>query len=688
MSVCRLAWKNGLFAVLVASLLACAPESPDVLLAKAEQAMEDGDPRAALIHLRNVLERNPDNTEAMVRLGKLYSFAGDARTAERFFRAAARRGADPAVFRGDWLSAQLQVGRYEELLEATDPLPEDLDQATALGMRGYAFQGLGRLVDAEATFNQAVEENPDSPNGYTDLAQLLLLLNRSDLADQNIELALNRDEDYAPALILLGTRQFAAGEMSQAKTTLARAAELAEQGYSPSVWISALAGLAEIQLFAGETEAAALSIDQAGNVVGESVEVRYLRAQLAAQKGELDDARSLLQSILGDLGEHAPSQRLLGSIYALEGTLNLAELYLKMAVNSDARDSVARGLLAAVRMQQDKPDEAIDLLGDESQLLTAGQSGFLALAGQANLQAGNVDRALEIFGAGAEQFPDDWRFALGQALSYLRALRTDEAILLLESLDEREAPEVRGTTLVLSYVQKGDFDKADSEARSLAQRYPQEPWAQNLLASWLMQQQKFTEAALAYARSYALEAGPEPAAGAAEARVRGAISKPTEFLEDWLARNPDDLPTRHALAQITLAMGDYQRSGELYEGIIKEDTQHVGALNNLAWIYLQSNDERAVDVGRRAYKLARRNAAVADTYGWAEVQLGELARGLQSLEQAVELEPEDPDMQFHLAVARARSGDTDRAREQLTLLVESGLEFENLEAAREELQRL
>ncbi len=688
MSISRLSWQNGLLAVLTVSLLACAPDPPDALLAQADQAMEDGDPRAALIHLRNILERDPDNTEAMIRIGKLYAFAGDARSAERFFRAAARRGADPALFLSDWLSTQLQVGRYEELLEATEPLPEYLDQAVVLGMRGYAFQGLGQLVEAEKTFNQAIAKSVDSPTGYTDLAQLMLLLNRSEIADQQIELALTRDEDYAPGLILRGTRQFATGETSQAKATLVRAAKLAEQGYSPSVWVSALAGLAEIQLFAGETEAAARSIDQASKVIGESVEVRYLRAQLAAQNGNFDDARSLLQGILGDLGEHAPSQRLLGSIYALEGSLNLAELYLKMAVNSDARDTVARGLLAAVRMQQSQPEEAIDLLGDESQLLTAGQSGFLALAGQANLQAGNVDRALEIFGAGAQQFPDDWRFALGQALSYLRALRTDEAILLLESLDEREAPEVRGTTLVLSYVQKGDFDKADSEARSLAQRYPQEPWAQNLLASWLMQQQKFTEAALAYARSYALEAGPEPAAGAAEARVRGGISKPTEFLEDWLARNPDDLPTRHALAQITLAMGDYQRSGELYEEIIKEDAQHVGALNNLAWVYLQSNDERAVDVGRRAYKLARRNAAVADTYGWAEVQLGELARGLQSLEQAVALEPEDPDMQFHLAVARAKSGDTERARQQLTALVESGLEFENLEAAREQLKRL
>jgi Flp pilus assembly protein TadD len=320
--------------------------------------------------------------------------------------------------------------------------------------------------------------------------------------------------------------------------------------------------------------------------------------------------------------------------------------------------------------------------------MTDGQSGFLALAGQANLQAGNIDRALEIFGAGAEQFPNDWRFVLGQALAYLRVLRTDEAILLLETLDERDAPEVRGTTMVLSLVQKGDLEKADSEARRLAEKYPDAPWAQNLLAAWLMQQRRFAEASQFYARSYALQPAPEAAAGAAEARVRGGIPEPTEFLEDWLARNPEDLPTRHALAQISLATADYVRGRDLYEAIIADDKQHVGALNNLAWIYIQLDDPRAVEVGQRAFRLAGRNPAVADTYGWAEVQFGSAERGLEALQQAVATQPGDPAFQFHLAVALARTGSTDMARERLTALVESGEQFAEMGAAREALAAL
>ena len=680
---------RALIATVCALLLGCSPGDPDELLREADKALGEGDPRTALIHLRNALKSDPENAEALIRLGSLYTLAGDARSADRFFRTAARFGADVSRFRPEWLSAQLQAGRYQELLDGTNPLPADMAAQDVLSLRGYAQQALGQLLQAEESFRKAVAAAPEQPDAAIDLAQLLLFMDRDEEADSQIATALALNPDFPPALVLRGTREFAAGETDQAKASLLRAAELARSDAGAGTWVSALSGLAELHLYLGELEAASTVIEDAADVVGESLQVRYLRAELAAQRGDVQSAQTYLQAILGDYPEHAPSQRLLGSIYALEGSLNLAELYLKMAVNSDARDTIARGLLATVRVRQDRADEAVELLDDVGPLLDAGQqAGFLALAGQANLQAGNVDRALEIFGAGASEYPDDWRFALGQALAYLRALRTDEAILLLESIDEQAAPEVRGTTLVLSYVQKGDFERADAEARRLAKIHPEAAWAQNLLGSWLLQQRDYAAAALAYAQSYRLEPSPESAAGAAEARSRGGISRPTGLLEDWLARNPGDLATLHALGQVTLALNDFEASKTFYEQVVEQDPEHVGALNNLAWIYLQLNNDRSLEFGQRAYRLARRNAAVADTLGWAQLRFGQTARARETLTQALSLAPSDPEIAYHQAVALARNGDTAAARERLEALTNSGLDFPSLAAAREELARL
>ena len=233
--------RASLFAACCAALLCgCARESTSELLALSDQAIADGDARTALIHLRNVLEREPTNVEAITRVGKLYSVAGDARSAERFFRSAVRLGADPSEFRLEWLSAQLRTGRFAELIESTEPLPADLPAATVLGLRGYALQALGRLSDAEQSFRDAIAADPQTASGYADLAQLLLLLDQTEQADEQIGLALEREADFAPALVLLGMRQFSDGDSGAATATLSRAAESGERGYSATVWMSAM----------------------------------------------------------------------------------------------------------------------------------------------------------------------------------------------------------------------------------------------------------------------------------------------------------------------------------------------------------------------------------------------------------------------------------------------------------------
>ncbi len=671
-----------------AILVACGPQSADEFIAKAEDAIEAGDQRRAVIYLRNALERDADNTDALVRLGELYSSVDDYRSAERFFRSAVQKGADPAAFRFNWLRSQLETRKFQDILDQTEPLPDDVEAWKLLSLRAYAQRSLGKLLLAEQSFRAAIAADPEQLIIYTDLAQLLLFMGRRDEADELIRQALARQADFAPALVLRGRREFGNDDPDAAKKTLTQAAEIADQSYDQPIWVAAMAALAEIQLVEGDLAAAGATINAAADRAGAELNVRYLQAQLASQQGNFREAQKLLQAILADRENHAPAQRLLGSIYALKGELHLAELYLKSAISTDARDQVARSLLAVVRLRQNQPEKALDLIDPDRAELTEGQAGFLALAGQAHLQAGNSDRALELFGAGAEQYPGDWRFAVGQALAYLRASRTDEAILLLESLDETAAPQIRGLTLVSSYIQKGDFEKADAEAHRLAAAYPNEVWAQNLLAGWLMQKRSYPEAAAAYAKSYQLKAEPQAAVGAAEARARGGMDNPTELLEAWIKNNPNDLPSLHAIGQISLAVGDFERSRDYYERVIAQDGQHVGALNNLAWIYTELEDSRGVEVGQRAVDLAPDNASVMDTLGWAQVQLGQAERGLETLQMAVELDPDNPEIGLHLALAYAKTGATDIARKRLEALVDADVAFPGRQQAREALSRL
>ena len=100
-----------------------------------------------------------------------------------------------------------------------------------------------------------------------------------------------------------------------------------------------------------------------------------------------------------------------------------------------------------------------------------------------------------------------------------------------------------------------------------------------------------------------------------------------------------------------------------YEELLEVTPWNVVALNNLAWIYHQQGDERAMELARQAFELNSGNAAIADTYGWILFQAGKTEESLPVLEKAHELQPDSEEIAMHLAEAyRANGRDADAKR--------------------------
>ena len=105
------------------------------------------------------------------------------------------------------------------------------------------------------------------------------------------------------------------------------------------------------------------------------------------------------------------------------------------------------------------------------------------------------------------------------------------------------------------------------------------------------------------------------------------------------------------------------------------------ALNNLAWLYFEDGDSRALDLAQRAHNRAPERAEIIDTYGWLLIKGGRLEKGLSLLEKAAKRAPENGDIRYHLAAALAKAGDQTRARNELGTLLESGKDFPEKSAA-------
>ena len=59
-------------------------------------------------------------------------------------------------------------------------------------------------------------------------------------------------------------------------------------------------------------------------------------------------------------------------------------------------------------------------------------------------------------------------------------------------------------------------------------------------------------------------------------------------------------------------------------------------LNNLAWLYQKINNDRAIELGERAFRLSPEKPEIVDTYGWILVNFGQYDKGLNFLKKRLQ----------------------------------------------------
>jgi cellulose synthase operon protein C len=131
---------------------------------EAKAYLEKGDERAARIVLKDALQRDPNDVEARLLLGKIHLDARDGAAAEKELRRAAELQADPARWRLPLAEALLLQGRFSDALDRLESAEElaPADQAQAAALRGDAQLGLKRLEEAEQAYAAALALDADN----------------------------------------------------------------------------------------------------------------------------------------------------------------------------------------------------------------------------------------------------------------------------------------------------------------------------------------------------------------------------------------------------------------------------------------------------------------------------------------------------------------------------------------------
>ena len=127
-----------------------------------------------------------------------------------------------------------------------------------------------------------------------------------------------------------------------------------------------------------------------------------------------------------------------------------------------------------------------------------------------------------------------------------------------------------------------------------------------------------------------------------------------KFIQEWQEKLPDDAQPITIQAITAQKMGASSQAIRLYEQALKLNPSNSLALNNLAWLYFENKNPKARELSKQAYQQNPNNAGILDTYGWILLHDGETKQGLKILELAIELEPDNIQIQSHIRIARSR----------------------------------
>ena len=362
---------------------------------------------------------------------------------------------------------------------------------------------------------------------------------------------------------------------------------------------------------------------------GDAVNAAHLGAHLSIRAkltGSLDDYRTARSAFELAAGQWPSRDALVG-----------------LANTSMALHDFGAGLAAATELLE----------------LDAGDPAAHLIVGDAWLELGDIDRAVESFNRSADAAPGDPALVVRRAEVAHLTGNQELAIDLAEEahrLAARQNLSARG--LAFYPLLRADFL---FDAGDYAAAQDQVAEAMDLAPGW----------APIHASDGKVLAALGDFDGAVAAYLRALTLQPDD--PGWLASLGD---LASVTGQVAAADGYYRLATALYA---QEDPAIYG--QSLARLYADRDVEPMESVRLASDDLDRRTTIGSyDTYGWALFRSGRLEDARAASDTALRFGTQDGELWFHAAMISAALGETDRAIAELGSLIETNPEFHPVHA--------
>lgn len=675
-----------LLGLLLALPVGAVAASSEEYVAKAQEYISEGDSKAAVIELKNALQRDPGNIQARLLLGGLYLKQHKWAGAEKEYKRAGDLGAKPSQWLIGYARSLLRQNKTERLLEEAKPEDElsVQDNATLLALRGLAHLARKELEQAENGFNDALALEPETTEAQTGQARLLIVQGKLDEARTRLDQVLAKHPTDTEALLLRAELLRKQGEIKKAKgdyDALLKVAENIPQAY---------VGRALIAISQGRLDDAMADVDALRRLAKDSVTASYLHAVIAFSKKQYDIAGEQLQEVLKVNPAHAKSQMLFGLVSYTKGDFRLAEEYLNRSRVRLPNDPLANKLLAAAKMKLNDAKGAVKILEPLVQRHPEDPQ-LLALLGSAYMKMGENSKGADLLDRAVALMPDQAKLRTQLAAGRLMSGDTESAIKELESAVDLGQDLIQADALlVLSYLKNRDFEKAQEAAAALQKRMPDSPIPLNLSAMTFMAAGQYDKAAEQFEKVIKLD--PDFVAGKMNlAQIKVLQDNPEAAREIYLSvleTHPDNAGAMLGLAGLAHKKGDMKDYESWLEKANERDPANVKTVVLLTQLRLAQNQPlKAAGLINGLSTKQQESPAVLRLRGMIDIQRGEYNSALRSLEKLVSIKPDYIEGWFQLSRAQKGARKLEAARDSLdkAIALDSDLRFPLLWLAKGEL---
>lgn len=660
------------------------PNSLIVLYTQALLDFSQGKHAAALESLQQIQRAAPEHMPSILLAGAVQYALGSTEQAEAHLKKYLEKNPGNLYARKLLASVLLKSGQGQRALDILAPALNSVqDDPQLFAIAGQSSMQAKNFAKATEYFEKASALAPQTAQLHTALGLSKMGQGEDERAVAELEKAASLDAKSSQAGILLVMAHLQRKEYDKAFA----AVKAIEKEQPENPFIQNLKG--GVYLGKKDVPNARASFQKALTLQPAFFPAAANLAQLDVQDKKPDAAKKRFEDILAKDKKNIQAMTALASLALSQGQSNEATTWLERASNENPDALQPAMLLAAHYLRLGEKQKSLTL-ARKLQVTHSSNPDVLDLVAQAQFANDDKAGALDSYSKVASLMPKSALVQYRIASIYIAMQNLPSASDALKKAlalqpDYKDAQVAQATV----EVRKGNHEQALAIARQIQKQHAKSPVGFALEGDLLMAQKNPALAVKVYEQAFAInKSGLLMTKLHTSLRQSGKEKEASSRLAQWLKENPSDSSTRMYLAGTYLAEKQNKAAIEQYQTVLLQDPKYVPALNNLAWLYQQEKDPRALEVAEKANLLVPDNSAILDTLGWILIEKGDTTRGLPILQKATTLAPEAAEIRYHLALGLVKSGDKTKARKELEQLLATGKTFPQIEEARALLKQL